>query len=282
MIEPVTVLACQIAIPPMTTAAERDAHLARLVSLLREALTRSPADLVVLPELSSLAYARETFEHLDTLAEPLDGPSFDAFRPIAVDFETTVLFGTARRDADSYLISQIAIGPDGELAGHFDKLHRADFGFSTESDFFTEAGEAVFTFDCGGVRFAPIICYDIRFPELTRTLVLDHEADVILHCGAYGRDESFESWHSFVTTRAMENQVPFLSLNRAGELYGDSIFCGPWVDADHPPIRFPAHDEALVSIVIDPADTDSVRRRYGFLRDRRESYSDLPARGQGR
>lgn len=274
----VAMLACQIAVPRMTTIGQRDAHLDRIRRRLHEELSQRSADLVVLPELSSLDYSHETFAHLDELAEELEGPSFLAMREIAIEHQTTVLFGTARRDGDNYLISQIAIGPNGDRLGHFDKLHRANFGFSDESAFFTHSGDSLFVFECGGLRFAPIICYDVRFPELTRTLVLDHQADVILHCGAYGRDESFESWHAFVTTRAMENQAPMLSLNRAGALYGDSIFCGPWVDAQHPPVHFPEHDEAFLFIEVSRNETAELRERYRFLHDRLPSYRGLPLR----
>lgn len=272
-----TVLVCQLDVPPMVTGRERDAHLDRTQDRLRQELRARPADLVVLPELSSLHYSKETFEQLDDLAEPLDGPSYRAMGDVASEFGATVLFGIARRDGTNTFITQVAVGPDGEFVGHYDKLHRADFGYSTESDFFTSSGDALFVFECGGVRFAPIICYDIRFPELTRTLVIDHHIDVVLHCAAFGRDESFDSWHSFVITRAMENQVPFLSLNRAGELYGDSIFCGPWADSAHPAIHFPAYAEAFEFLEISTADTAMVREKYRFLEDRIASYRHLPS-----
>lgn len=48
----------------------------------------------------------------------------------------------------------------------------------------------------------------------------------------------FLAWHSFAVTRAMENQVYLLSLNRAGADYGGSVFCPPWLDDDHPPQFF--------------------------------------------
>ncbi len=259
----------------MTTAAERDAHVATMVERIRAELAEAPVDLVVLPELSSIDYSRAAFERLDVLAEPMDGPTVTAISGLAAEHGTTIVVGIARRDGDRNRITQVVVGPDGEPVVHFDKLHRADFGFSEESEFFT-AGSHLATFDVGGLRFAPIVCYDVRFPELVRTLVVDHGTDVVLHCGAYGRDESFPSWHAFVTTRAMENQVPMLSLSRAGAAFGGSVFCGPWVDDDHPPVRFPEHDEAFVRLVVDPAEIRRVRDRYRFLHDRFGSYADLP------
>ena len=71
-------------------------------------------------------------------------------------------------------------------------------------------------------------------PELSRTLTLDHSVDCILHSGAYFRDESFDSWKAFVTTRSMENQIYLLSLNRAGVDFGQSMFASPWTDQRSP------------------------------------------------
>ncbi|MCV0429708.1 MAG: hypothetical protein K5905_30080, partial [Roseibium sp.] len=72
--ETLTLLACQIGIPPTTTVAERDAHLETSVAKIEKQLVSNDAvDLVVLPELSSMDYSREAFSNLNTLAEPLDG-----------------------------------------------------------------------------------------------------------------------------------------------------------------------------------------------------------------
>lgn len=275
---PVNLLACQVSVPRMATAVERDAHVAAAINRIRTSLDSGPVDLVVLPELSSIDYSRASFECLDGLAEPLDGPTAEAFGALAAEIGAAVLFGIARRSGDRFHITQVALGPDGQYLTHYDKLHLANFGLSTESEFFA-AGDHLATFEAAGLRFAPIICYDIRFPELARTLVADHGADVILHCGAYGRDESFPTWHAFVTTRAMENQVPVLSLSRAGSMFGGSIHCPPWVDDDHPPVLFPDHDEAFIRIEVDTAETAAARQRYGFLRDRLPSYVDLDRHG---
>jgi len=75
--------------------------------------------------------------------------------------------------------------------------------------------------------------------------VVNQGVDFILHCGAYFRDDSFYSWHSFVMTRAIENQIFFLSLNRAGVDYGDSVMSYPWSDANRQPVQFDEKSEDL-------------------------------------
>lgn len=267
-------LACQIEIPAITTAAERDRHLEQVAERIRARLGRQRLDLVVLPELSSIDYARPAFERLDVLAEPLDGPSFQVMSRLARDCAVGVVYGIARRAGDGYRITQVAVGPDGALIGAFDKLHIAQYGASFEKEFF-ERGERLFLFELKGLKIAPIICYDIRIPELARTLALRHGAQLILHCGAYARDESFHSWHAFVVARAMENQVYVLSLNRAGADFGSSLFCGPWVDEATPAIGFPPAKEAMRLLEVDPTRIETVRQRYSFLADRLADYDAL-------
>ncbi|MES0884279.1 carbon-nitrogen hydrolase family protein [Roseibium sp. SCP14] len=270
--ETLSLLACQISIPPMKTVAERDAHLEDSVAKVRTRLaSESAVDLVVLPELSSIDYSRETFSCLDELAEPLDGSSFQAWRELAREFGVHVSYGFPRADKDGPFISVGVVGPDGTLKGYYDKLHLAQYGASMEKEYFNR-GNHLFAFEINSFRLAPIICYDIRIPELSRTLVVDQNVDVILHCGAYYRDESFHTWHAFAVARALENQVFFLSLNRAGDTYGNSLFCLPWQDEKTPPLSFAETEEDFRLITIDRATLKKARSDYTFLKDRLEHY----------
>lgn len=269
------VLACQIDVPETPTARERDAHVERCASRIREHLESERADLVVLPELSTIDYSRQAFDRLDSLAETLDGPPFETYRALATRFGVTIVYGIARATGDGYAITQAAVGPDGTLLGHYDKLHIAQFGASMEKDYFMP-GHQLLVLDVKEVRIAPIICYDIRFPELIRTLCVHHGVELVLHCGAYYRDESFPSWHAFVTTRAMENQCFVLSLNRAGRNFGSSVLCPPQVDENHPAELFDSHDEDIRTLALDTAAIGEAKRRLPFLADKLDDYRRLP------
>ncbi|WP_438996149.1 carbon-nitrogen hydrolase family protein [Candidatus Puniceispirillum sp.] len=268
----ITLLGCQIDIPAMTSAAERDAHLAVTAKKVRKQLSYQHADLVVLPELSSIDYARASFDCLDQLAEPLTGASFEIWRDVARECGVFISYSFARQDQNGCFICVAIINPDGELIGHYDKLHLAHYGASMEKDYFTR-GSHLFTFRVRGFCLAPIICYDIRMPELTRSLVLDHGVDVILHSGAYFRDPSFPSWHAFATTRAIENQVFFMSLNRAGEDYGHSLFCWPWMDDTIAPVIFAETQEDFKFVTLNKGMMRDARRDYAFLHDRLDDYT---------
>lgn len=264
-------LACQIAVPRVRSSAEKLDHIERLVTKVSSHLERASADLVVLPELSTIEYSREAFEALGELAEGLDGPGVEKIRALAMRYQTAILFGMPRQENGNYFISQIAIAADGSLLACYDKLHICQYGASMEKEFFVP-GQSTRVFTVAGFRFTPIICYDIRFPELCRQLTLSDQVDCILHCGAYFRDESFASWHSFAVTRALENQLYLLSLNRAGENYGDSMFCLPWMDENQAAIQFSTFDEDFRFLDIDRSKIKAAREQYPFLEDRLNDY----------
>ena len=274
-LETCTLLACQVTIPTVRNAGQKFNHIDSMIEKISVSLGQRPAQLVVLPELATIEYSRDAFDQLAGLAENLDGPSVERMRGLATRYRTTFVFGMPRCSQGQYFISQLAIGCDGEILTCYDKLHICQYGASIEKEFF-HPGQSLSVFSVAGFRFAPIICYDIRIPELSRSLTLEKEVDCILHCGAYYRDESFASWHSFAITRAMENQLYLLSLNRAGEQYGDSLFCLPWMDENQPEVHFSTHDEDFRYLQIERSSIDEARENYTFLKDRLSDYSRFP------
>ncbi|WP_420587441.1 carbon-nitrogen hydrolase family protein [Ruegeria sp.] len=269
-----SLLACQIDIPATESAAARDEHLADSSRKVRAQLSAQPADLVVLPELSSTDYSRAAFDRLDEIAEPLDGASFQTWRAVAMEHRCHVSYSFARQGQAGTHISIAVVAPDGSLVGHYDKLHLCQYGASMEKEYFV-AGDHIFTFNIKSFKISPIICYDIRIPEMSRSLTLKHGVDLILHCGAYYRDESFETWHSFATTPAMENQTFFLSLNRAGPTWGNSIFCEPWMDENTQPVRFAETAEDFRRLTVTKDRLQQARESYSFLTDRLPDYDVL-------
>ena len=103
------ILACQIDIPPTPSAAARDAHRDATLEKIRSVLSTRHHDLVVLPELSSIEYSRESFGNLGELAETLDGPSVQAFSELAREFNCAVVFGMPRKGDGHFHIAQVAI-----------------------------------------------------------------------------------------------------------------------------------------------------------------------------
>ncbi len=274
-----TLLACQIDVPETTGRHTMRAHIERVSRTITAAVSTTPVDVIVLPELCTIDYSRAAFARLGELAETLDGETSRAFSGLAKRLGVHVVFGMPRVDDGRFFITQIILGPDGTRLGHYDKIHIAQYGASMEKEFFTR-GDHLVVFDIGPYRLAPIICYDIRVPELARTLSVDHGVNVLLHCGAYARDESFATWHDFAVARAMENQVYLLSVSRAGAFYGASILCPPWVDDDHPAVVLPL-EETLRVFEVEIDVLEETRVAYPFLADRLPDYRRLRVQAPG-
>lgn len=205
-------------------------HVDRLCSRLRTELKGQDADLVVLPELSAMTYSRDCFDKLHEFAEDESGPIFSKFSELARELGMWILYGHASIQESGYAISQYVIRPDGDLEGRYDKIHIAQFDSSFEREYFEEGREPL-SFQVKDIRIGLMICYDIRFPQFAERYNYDHDVDLIVHPVAFYRDETFPSWHHFVITRALENQLYLLSLNQAGDGFGESLFSYPWLDS---------------------------------------------------
>ena len=269
----ISVLACQIAVPDVENAAARDAHLERIADRIDGLLATRHADLVVLPELSAISYSRAAFDRLDELAEGPEGPSAERFGALARKHRAWFAFGVPRVDDGRFFISHMAVNPDGGYAGCYDKIHTAQFGASMEKDYFARGGRLL-VLDVDGVRVAPIICYDFRFPDLTATLRRRHDIGLLIHPVAFYRDRTFPSWHHIAVARAVENQSYYLSLNRAGEEYGSSLWCPPWVDDELRPETFGTAEEFRY-FSVDPEIIRRVRSEFTYDADRLSDYAGL-------
>ncbi len=270
------VLALQPDIMPSDTRDERNQNIDVIVDKLEHILDDNDhysIDLLVLPELCTIDYSRYAFERLKVLSESLQGYSVDALSVIAKKYKTFVSFGFPRSTGDKYRISNVVLNEKGCVISYYDKLHIAQFGASIEKEYF-DKGEGVCVFSLKNFKVGVVICYDFRFSEYLRVLVHKHKVDFIIHPVAFTEDETFRSWHDFVVTRALENQVYFLSLNRAGDAWGNSIFCPPWVGGNFREEKFGKSEEYRL-FDLDIEDIKMIREKYSFNHDRVECYESL-------
>lgn len=257
----------QIDIRDALSCSDRKNNVSHAINLIRSA---GETDLVVLPELFTVGYSKDTFEKLDELAETSGGKTFEMLAETAVEKNCHICFGFPQKTGDRFFISQAVIDNRGNLLDIYSKIHLAQFGDSMEKHFFTRGNRTV-VFEIKGVKIGIIVCYDFRFPELSRKLALEGGIDLLLHPVAYSRDRTFPSWHHFVIARAMENQVYMLSINRAGKNYGNSIFCPPWVDEESAPVIL-GSDEGILEGEINMEIISRIRTIFNYRGDIRQDY----------
>ncbi|WP_432472439.1 carbon-nitrogen hydrolase family protein [Amphritea sp. HPY] len=270
------ILACQIQIPAIDNRGKQLAHIDALINKLEQQVQDTQVDLVVLPELSTMEYSAENFQNIHEFSEELYGETYERFAAFCRQHNVAVCYGMPRREGDDAYISQVALGRDGKYLTHYDKIHTAEYGDAAELKYF-KRGNHLSVFEVDGIKAGIIICYDMRFPELIRRLCGEFSADLILHPVAFARDLSFHTWKQFVVSRALENQVYFMSVNQSGEHFGQSIICPPWVDNTVQPHIF-GQDEEFRVVDIDREVLDRVRQEIPYRRDTLDDYDVLPVR----
>lgn len=195
-----------VAVAQFAPTAEEGANLAAIDELTARAVARG-AEVVLFPEYAS--YFVDPFD--DTLrahAQDVDGDFTRGLREIASRYGAVVVAGLVERGAgDRVRNAVVAVGADGVRAV-YRKLHLYDAFGQRESDW-VEAGTPSVpeTFEVGGLRFALMTCYDLRFPEVARVFA-DAGAHVVLTAAEWVRGPLKEHhWRTLVHARAIENTL---------------------------------------------------------------------------
>ncbi len=152
----------QMAAPWTDVTVARD----RTVRLLREAAARG-ATLAVLPELCTISYDFATRRQVAEHAEPMNGPSVEAWHGVARETGMHVVAGFPERDGAKIFNSAALIAPSG-LLGLYRKAHL----FSVERDVFDPGDTGFPAWETPLGRVGILICYDLRFAEAVRVLLL--------------------------------------------------------------------------------------------------------------
>jgi len=195
----VTVAVCQFA-----PADDRAANRERIAALVARAAERG-ARLVVLPEYSSY-FVDPMDETLAANAEELDGAFTLGLRELAELHGVVIVAGLVER-ADAERIRNTLVAVDGTgLLAVYRKQHLYD-AFGQSESRWIEAGEvgAAATFAVDGLAFGLMTCYDLRFPEVARTLV-DAGAEALVVPAEWVRGPLKEHhWTTLLAARAIES-----------------------------------------------------------------------------
>jgi predicted amidohydrolase len=159
------------------------------------------------------------------------------------------------------------VGPDGASVATYMKVH--PFSYGQESAHFGGGGHLVVR-RCGPVAVAPLVCYDLRFPELWRLAAL--AGAEVFTIGASWPKPRQPHWRALAMARAIENQACVVAVNRIGrdpqlEYAGGSIIVSPRGD-----VLGEADDRAaVVRADLDVAALRAWRAEFPALRDIRRA-----------
>jgi (R)-amidase len=183
------------------------------VAALESAVAAHPdADIALFPELFLCGYE---LRRAPELASPADGELMERVRGAAAGASTAMIVGFAERTpAGAIANSAACIDADGALAGVYRKTHL--FGAGEREAF--QPGAELLLVSLAGRRVAPLICFDMEFPEPARALC-QAGAELLVTISAnmapYGPDHALAA-----RARALENRRPHLYVNRVGTSHG--------------------------------------------------------------
>lgn len=245
------------------------------------------ASLLVLPENFAFMGRREhdKLEVAETLDPRAPGPILTTLMEIATTHGLWVIGGgmperlpggtddepaPAGPAAKTYNTS-VTIDPGGAIASLYRKIHLFDVDIPEravlrESDS-TAAGAEPVVCDTPLVRIGMSICYDLRFPELYRDLVVRQGAALVVVPAAFTAHTGAAHWHVLLRARAVENQCYVLAAAQSGRhnekrvSYGHSMLIDPWgTIVDERP-----EGEGLVLGAIDPDEIERTRHQMPCL-----------------
>ena len=230
------------------------------------------ARLVVLPEYFCLMGRKET----DKLAVA----EFEGSGPIQTFLSLAALkhgiylssgsIPLISPDAGRVFNTQLVYGPDGKQLARYDKIHLFSCARGEES--YDEsrailAGGRVSRLETPAITLGLSICYDLRFPELYRSL---GQVDLILVPSAFTYTTGQAHWELLLRARAIENQCYVLAPAQGGvhengrRTWGHSMLIDPWGDILE---VLPEH-EGIVSGTIEPSRLKEVRQSLPALSHR--------------
>ena len=243
--------------------AEVDRNLESCVTQLEEAASQG-AQLLVLPECAITGYMFDSPEEALPFAEEIPGPSTEVLERECRRLGMHAVCGMLERDGDELHNSAILIGPDG-LIGTYRKTHLPFLGV----DRFVVPGDEFAVYDTALGRIGVEICYDLRFPEVTRTLALKG-ADIVAHPTNFPLAARPQT--EFITrARAAENRVYLLTSNRVGK-ERSAEFCGWSQIVDPHGARLAEADGEEETLLIADVDVERARDKDFVIPGEYELY----------
>jgi N-carbamoylputrescine amidase len=277
-----------------TNSPDVEANKAKLASNIAFCASQG-AKLIVLQELHNSLYFCQTEDpSLFDLAETIPGPSTDYYSRIAQNHGivlVTSLF--EKRMAGLYHNTVVVFENDGTIAGKYRKMHIPDDPAYYEKFYFTPGDLGFEPIHTSVGMLGVLICYDQWYPEAARLMTMAG-AEMLIYPTAIGfslsddeeeKQRQLNAWIISQRGHAVVNGIPVLSVNRTGfesdpsgqtegiQFWGNSFAAGPQGELLAVASTV---EEANLIVDIDLQRSETVRRWWPFLRDRRiDAYNNL-------
>ena len=228
----------RVACIQMRSGVEIAANIDTACAMIRDAADQG-AGFIATPEMTNLVDIRPGMGRQKALPEN-KSPALKAFTALAEELQIWLLIGSLAitiKDDKRLLNRSYLIGPNGKIAARYDKINMFDVdvedGQSYRESRSYRAGEIASLVQTSIAAFGLTICYDVRFPELYRTLG-QAGAQIITCPAAFTQVTGQAHWHTLLRARAIENGVFIIAPAQGGthedgrQTYGHSLIISPW------------------------------------------------------
>ena len=287
----------RIGLVQQANTADIQGNVERLKTNIRRAASEG-AELVVLQELHNGLYFCQTEDtRLFDLAEPIPGPSTEAFGELAKELGIVLVLSLfERRVPGLYHNTAVVLERDGSIAGKYRKMHIPDDPAYYEKFYFTPGDLGFEPIDTSVGRLGVLVCWDQWYPEAARLMAM-RGADLLIYPTAIGWESSdtneekarqLGAWVTVQRGHAVANGLPVVSVNRVGHepdpsgqtngirFWGNSFVAGPQGELL---AELPNDEETVRVVEVDMARSENVRRWWPFFRDRRiDAFGGLTER----
>jgi N-carbamoylputrescine amidase len=276
---------------------DRQANLDKTAAMVRRAAA-SGARLILLQELHAGPYFCQIEDPaLFDLAETIPGESSRLIAGLARESGVVIVASLFEKRAPGlYHNTAVVFESNGEIAGTYRKMHIPDDPGFYEKFYFTPGDLGFIPIRTSLGTLGVLVCWDQWYPEAARLMALAG-ADLLIYPTAIGwdpadtedeRGRQREAWMVVQRGHAVANGLPVLAVNRVGfesspqnpdagiRFWGSSFVAGPQGEilAEASPDK-----EEILLVDIDLQRSESVRRIWPFLRDRRiDAYGEITKR----
>jgi len=268
----------KIAAIQMSTVADKMENVRTVKAYLEKIKDENP-DFVILPEMFCCPYQTENFP---IYAEKEGGPVWQQLSGYAKQYGIYLIGGSMpEKDAEGNVYNTSYIfDREGKQIGKHRKVHLFDIdvkGGQTfkESDTLT-AGDSDTVFDTEFGKMGVMLCFDIRFPELSRMMVNDG-ARIVFVPAAFNMTTGPAHWELSFRTRALDNQIYMVGCAPARDVsagyisWGHSIVTDPWGRVT----GMLDENEGILLAELDMDYEEQVREELPLLKSRRKDIYQL-------
>lgn len=231
-------------------------------SKLMEQAKNCCVDLLIFPEMTLTGFSM----NISKIAEQKEcSDTVQFFQKEAKKLQLSVGFGVVFKKGEKAANHFVIVDKTGNILADYEKIH--PFSFGEESNFYLPGSQIAFC-KIQDLKISPLICYDLRFPELFQ--VCSKKSHLILVIANWPAARQ-EHWLTLLKARAIENQCYIAGINRIGEgnqltYQGASSVFDPYGTL----ISSAPTESGFITAEILPETVEKYQKEFCLKKDRRE------------